>query len=107
MLDSLFFSVLGIAFLLTILTAFDRDEIAWPILAIPTWLICAVTVGNLERPYAFILSDNSVREHLLSYQGGAFMMYFFLGLAIVFIIIFFNRVSEVYKEAAAGKKVRR
>jgi len=103
-LDSLFFSVLGIAMLLTVLTAFDRDEIAWPIMAFFTWLACAVIVGDLERPYAFILTDNTVQEHLLNYSGGAPMIIFFGGIAIIFIAIFFNRVLTMYKEAAAGKK---
>lgn len=104
MLDSLFFGVLGIAILLTVMTAFDRDEIAWPVIAIPTWLICAVTVSNLERRVAFILSDNTVHEHSISYAGGAYMIYFFLMLVIVFVVVFFNRVLEMYRAAAAGKQ---
>ena len=103
LLDSLFFATLGIAVLMTILTAFDRDEIAWPIMGIVTWLICSVMVSNLERPYAFLLSDNTVLEHSLSYQGGAFMQYFFLGFALVFVTIFFNRVLMVYRESVKAK----
>lgn len=105
MLDSLFFGVLGITALITVIAAFDREEIAWPILAIPSWLICSVTVSNLERSYTFLLSDNTVKEHLFNYQGGAFLQYFFLGFAIVFVIIFFNRVLAAYRDAMKAKVV--
>jgi len=99
-LDSLFFGVLGVAILMTILTAFDSDEIAWPIMAFFTWMACAVIVGDLKR--VFFRPDNTF--HLFSYSGGAAMVLFFGGIAIVFIALFFNRVLAMYREAAGGKK---
>ena len=102
MLESLFLCVIGFGILMTILTALDRDEIAWSILAIPTWLICSVTVSDLERPYAF-LSNGVVTEGIFHYSGGAFMQYFFGGLAIVFVIIFFNNVLAMYRESTKSR----
>jgi carbon starvation protein CstA len=102
-LDSLFFSVLGIAVLMTVLAAFDRDEIAWPVLAIPSWLICAVTVSNIDTRHVFLDNMNRIVEHTTTYRGGAHMMYFFFAFALVFIILFFNRVLEMYRETATKK----
>lgn len=86
--------------LMTVLTAYNRDEIAWPVLAIIAWITCAVAVSNIDIPYAFLRSDNTVLTHTTTYRGGAHMIYFFLGFAIVFIAIFFNRVFTVYRREA-------
>lgn len=103
MLDSLFFSVLGIAALMTVLTAFDRDEIAWPVLGFVTWIVCAVTVANVDISYAFLNSTDTVVEHTVTYHGGAFMILLFLGFAVVFIAVFFNRVLAAYRETITKK----
>jgi len=101
-LESTFFGVVIIALLFTILSVAD-DEIAWIVLAIVTWLIAAVTVGGLERPYV-VVSNGVVTEHMFNFSGGVFLQYLFLGVALVLIGIFFSRILEAHREAVTGKQ---
>ena len=95
LIESLFFIVFGFSGLVTVLTALDKEEIAWPVLAFVAWLICAVGVSNIESSPSVFL-----------YSGGPLMMLFFGGIAVVFIVIFFNRVLDVWQESHRPKDLR-
>lgn len=92
--ELLFLGVFNFSILMTVLTVVD-DEIAWPILAFASWITCAAAVHNLERPYVY-LSSGVPTESTISY-GSPFLMVFFLGIAVVFIALVFNRVFEVWE----------
>lgn len=95
MLETLFFGILGISIIMTILSVIDKEEIAWPVMAIPSWIVTAVLVNNLERMAVFMLPDGTTQLTTIEYHSGAFLIYFFLGFALVFIAIFFHRVSDI------------
>lgn len=105
MLESTFFGVVIVALLFTILSVAD-DELAWPVLAIVSWIICAVTVSGLERPYV-VVSGGTVQELTYDFSGGVFLQYLFLGVALVFIGIFFTRVLQTLRAAAKAKEKER
>ena len=102
MLESIFLTVVALGIVLTILSALDRDEIVWPILTFITWIVCAVTASDIEKPYAFI-DAGVVVNGTIHYSAGTFMMYFFLGLAVVFIAIFWNCALKAYRDTVTKK----
>ncbi len=104
MLDSLFLALFGLAVFLCALAAFDKDEIAWPLLSFITWVMLAITVTPIESQSSYLLADNTVVDHVVEYYPGAFMILFFTAFALVFVAIFFNRVLEAYKEFATRRR---
>lgn len=104
MLESTFFGVVIVALLFTILSVAD-DELAWPVLAIVSWIICSVTVSGLERPYVVVIGGE-VQELTYDFSGGVFLQYLFLGVALVFIGIFFTRVMQAHRAAVTGKEMK-
>lgn len=104
MLESTFFGVMIVALLFTILAATD-DELAWPVLAIVSWIICSVTVSGLERPYVVVIGGE-IQELTYDFSGGVFLQYLFVGIALVFIGIFFTRVRQAQREALKAKSAK-
>lgn len=102
MLESIFFGVVIISILLTILTVAD-DELAWPVLAFVTWIIAAVAVSDLERPYV-VSVGGVVTEYTYNYSGGIFLQLLFVGVALILVAIFFMRVMEIHGEAMKAKR---
>ena len=99
--ELLFIGLVNFSVLMTVLTVVD-DEVAWPVLSFVSWITCAVAVSALERPYVY-LSEGIPVEGTITYSGGPFMMLFFLGIGVVFIAIFYNRILEVYRESLKKK----
>jgi len=102
-LESTFFGVVIVALLFTILSVAD-DELAWPVLAIVSWIICSVTVSGLERPYVVVIGG-VVTELTYDFSGGVFMQYLFLGFALVLIGIFYTRVMQAHRATVTGKEM--
>lgn len=102
MLESTFFGVVIISLLFTILTVAD-DEMAWPILAFVSWIIAAIMVVDLERPYV-VSVGGVVTEYTYNYSGGIFLQLLFAGVALVLVAIFLMRVMEINKEAMEAKR---
>lgn len=98
MLESMFLSLFGFAVFLCALSAFDRDEMAWPILSFVIWIVLALTAYQIDIPYAFLASDNTVVEHVTTYGGGIWFSYIFVGMALAFLIITVGRSFEARKE---------
>ena len=96
MLDSLFFALFGLAVFVCALTALDKEEIAWPILSFPIWIVLAVCVGSIEKASSFMQTDNTIVDHIAQYTGGTFLTILFLGMALVFVMIMYNRVREMW-----------
>lgn len=96
MLDSLFFSLFGLAVFMCALTALDKEEIAWPVLSFPLWIILAVCVGSIEKVSSFMQTDNTIIDHIAQYTGGTYLTILFLGLALVFVVVLWNRVREMW-----------
>jgi hypothetical protein len=101
-LETLFLGTLGLAIIVSVLTAFDKEEIAWPILSFVTWIVLAVNVANIEIPTAHVLSTDTVLENISTHSGGAFMIMLFTGFAVVFMALTINRVMEMHKKTTAG-----
>jgi len=100
--ELLFIGIVNFSILMTVLTVAD-DEIAWPVMAFVSWIVCAVAVTDLERPYVYVASSVPT-EGAVHYSGGVFMQFFFLGIAAIFIAIFVNRVLEVWRESVERKR---
>ena len=96
MLDSLFFALFGLAVFVCALTALDKDEIAWPVLSFPIWIVLAVCVNSIEKVSSFMQSDNTIVDHIAQYTGGAYLTILFLGMALVFVIVLINRTREMF-----------
>jgi len=105
MLESVFLFIMSLGIFLTILTALDRDEIAWPILTFIVWVVCSVASSNIEKVYAF-LDEGAVIEGTVAYSGGPFLIIFFAGIAVVFITIFFNRILAIFSKTTTGQRDR-
>ena len=105
MLESLFFVLFGFAVFLCVLTVFDKEEIAWPVLSFIMWIVLAICVNTIEMPYAFITSTDNVVTGLTKYSGGSYLTWLFLGVAIVFTFMLFSRVWEMQRkeEKAMGE----
>lgn len=101
MLESLFFALFGFTVFLCTLTVFDKDEIAWPVMSFVMWIVHAISVNTIDMPYAFLTSTDTVVTGLTAYSGAAYLTWLFLGLAMVFMFVFFNRIWEMagWKEA--------
>ena len=95
MLDIIFLTVFSVAVLMTLLTAFDREEIAWPILGFVLWLATAGASATTESVHVMLDSADNVVEHVVTHPNGPFPIMLFFGLAVVFIALFFNRLFEV------------
>ena len=98
MLESVFLALFGFAIFMTILTAWDRDEIIWPIMGFIVWIALAISTTSIELPYAFLAPDNTVVTHITSYGNAAPLAFLFIGMAFVFVIIAWSRVSAMYRK---------
>lgn len=99
LLDLLFLTLFGFAIFLCTLVVYDREEFAWPVLSFVVWIVLAICVNSIETQYAFLNSDNTIITSTSEYAGGAFVMWFFLGIALVFMMILINRVLAVWRRA--------
>ena len=98
MLESIFLVFFGFSMFMAALTAWDRNEIVWPIISFIVWIALAISVTSIELPYAFLASDNTVVTHVVSYGNAAPLAFLFIGIAFVFVIITWFRVSQMYKK---------
>lgn len=101
MLVDMYAIIFVITLVFSILYVIDRRELVWPIFAAIGWLILAATSWNLE--YVFAYESGGVATFVL-YQppGVVWLMWFFFGIGILFVILSYQRAMDIQKTAAVG-----
>lgn len=102
MLESLFLALVGLAITMSVLTAYDREEIAWPIMGFITWIVLSASAHSIGVPTAHLLSDDTILAVSTQYSGGSYTIVLLAGFAVVFVAITINRIMTMYR--ASTKK---
>lgn len=104
-LESIFLALFGFAIFMLALTAWDRNEIVWPTISFIVWTVLAVSSASIEREYAFLILSgrqiNTVTTHITSHAEFPLAL-LFLGIAFIFVVIAWTRVSGLYRKRTVG-----
>jgi len=101
-LESVFLALFGFAIFILALTAWDRDEVIWPVVGFITWLALAVYSTSIETLHAFLATDNTVVTHISSYTGTFPLTFLFGGIAFILLIIAWQRAFGMVKQREVG-----
>ena len=102
MLESLFLALLALTMLFSVLTIVHNDLI-WPLVSVILWIILAVSVYKFEWVVTLAV-DNAVVTSVVSHFNDSFIQYLFLGLGLIYSILFAYRFLDYRapKQPAGG-----
>ncbi len=85
---SVFFSILHVV---------DKDELIWSILAATGWLVLAAVSWSVEQVFARD-TGSELAFQIHEYTGSVWLMWFFFAIAIVFVILAYQRAMYLYNK---------
>jgi hypothetical protein len=97
MISLLFILIVMIGIVFSILTFVDEEEVVWPLMAMLTWFIAAVSVFNLEWQVSVANTTGGIITSVVSYTGGWPLSLLFMLFAFIFILFLWFRVLDAFK----------
>lgn len=99
MIIAMFAIVFAVTCLFAILHVFDKNELVWSILSAMGWVCLAGLSWNIEYVFGYE-TGGVVSFEVYEYSGGLFLLWFFFGIAIVFVILAYQRMMNINKQIA-------
>jgi hypothetical protein len=101
MISLLFIIIVLIGLVFSIMTFVDTEsdygEVVWPVLAMITWLIAAISVFNLEWQVSVANTTGGITTSVVSYTGGWPIAMLFMLFAFIFVIYAWLRVLDYFQ----------
>lgn len=100
MISLLFILIVMLGLVFSILTFADPEEVVWPLMAMMTWFIAAISVFNIEWQVSVANSAGGITTSVVSYTEGWPLSLLFLLFAFIYILFIWFRVMERFRSVA-------